>query len=99
MSKGLGVGCVLWIVFCCLSAAAQYKGDHLPGFLGLESGTQWGRLLAYPGASNQRRRLDDLYFGPKAPDGKQSNWIPTKAGEKFEIIFRLGPQKRLFGKT
>jgi len=31
----------------------------------------------------------DIYFGPTAPEGKQSNWIPTKAGEHFEIIFRL----------
>jgi hypothetical protein len=42
----------------------------------------------------------ELYFGPKAPDGKDSNWIPTKAGGKFELIFRLyGPDKPLFDKT
>lgn len=42
----------------------------------------------------------DLYFGPKAPSGKQSNWTPTKAGDRFEVILRLyGPQKPLFDKT
>lgn len=41
----------------------------------------------------------DIYFGPKAPAAKESNWIPTGAG-KFEVLFRLyGPQKPLFDKT
>ena len=22
----------------------------------------------------------DIYFGPKAPAGKESNWVPTRAG-------------------
>lgn len=40
----------------------------------------------------------DLYFGPKAPAGMESNWIPT--GEDFFLIFRLyGPEKALFDKT
>ena len=42
----------------------------------------------------------DLYFGPKAPSGSQSNWTPTKAGGRFEVLLRLyGPQKPLFDKT
>ncbi|RWA98352.1 DUF1254 domain-containing protein [Mesorhizobium sp.] len=42
----------------------------------------------------------DLYFGPKAPAGKESNWIPTKPGGRFEVLFRLyGPEKPLFEKT
>jgi len=42
----------------------------------------------------------DLYFGPAAPDGKESNWIDTGSSEKFEVLFRLyGPQKALFEKT
>jgi hypothetical protein len=40
----------------------------------------------------------DLYFGPKAPAGKESNWVPT-AGRDFEILFRLyGPEKPFFEK-
>jgi hypothetical protein len=40
----------------------------------------------------------DLYFAPKAPTGKEANWIPT--GEDFFIIFRLyGPEKAYFDKT
>jgi hypothetical protein len=42
----------------------------------------------------------DIYFGPKAPSGKESNWIPTSADGKFEVLFRFyGPEKALFDKT
>jgi hypothetical protein len=42
----------------------------------------------------------DVYFGPKAPAGKDSNWVPTDPKGKFEVIFRLyGPEKALFDKT
>lgn len=42
----------------------------------------------------------DIYFGPKAPRGKESNWVPTKAGEKFEVLFRFyGAEKAIFDKT
>jgi hypothetical protein len=42
----------------------------------------------------------DVYFGPKAPPGKESNWVPTDPNGKFEVLFRLyGPQKPLFDKT
>lgn len=40
----------------------------------------------------------DIYFGPKAPEGMETNWLPT--GEDFFLIFRLyGPEKALFDKT
>jgi hypothetical protein len=42
----------------------------------------------------------DLYFGPKAPEGKESNWVPTNADGNFEVLFRFyGPEKALFDKT
>jgi len=42
----------------------------------------------------------DLYFGPEAPAGKASNWIPTNPGVEFEVLFRFfGPQKPIFEKT
>jgi hypothetical protein len=42
----------------------------------------------------------DIFFAPNAPSGKQSNWIPTNAKGKFEVIFRFyGPEKPLFDKT
>jgi hypothetical protein len=42
----------------------------------------------------------DVYFGRKAPAGKESNWIPTDAKSQFEVLFRFyGPEKPLFEKT
>ena len=42
----------------------------------------------------------DIYFGPKAPAGKESNWIPTDPAAEFELMFRLyGPTKALFDKA
>jgi len=42
----------------------------------------------------------DIYLGPEAPTGKEANWIPTKAGGGYFLIFRLyGPEKPLFDKT
>jgi hypothetical protein len=42
----------------------------------------------------------DIFFGPKAPEGKDSNWVPTDPARKFELMFRLyAPTKALFDKT
>lgn len=42
----------------------------------------------------------DIYFGPKAPEGKEANWVPTDPKGQFEVLFRLyGPKKELFSKT
>ena len=42
----------------------------------------------------------DIYFAPAAPAGKKSNWVPTKKGGTFEVLFRFyGPEKPLFEKT
>ncbi len=42
----------------------------------------------------------DIYLGPKAPEGKAANWIPTDPARKFELMFRLyGPKQELFDKT
>ncbi len=41
----------------------------------------------------------DVYFSETAPDGLESNWIPT-AGEDFFLIFRFyGPEEPLFDKS
>jgi Protein of unknown function (DUF1214) len=40
----------------------------------------------------------DVYFAPTAPEGMESNWIPT--GKDFFLLFRLyGPGKALFERT
>jgi hypothetical protein len=42
----------------------------------------------------------DVYFGPQAPAGKDSNWVPTKPGGGFEVMFRAyAPTKTFFDKS
>jgi hypothetical protein len=42
----------------------------------------------------------DIWFGPRAPAGKDSNWVPTNANGQFEVLFRFyGPEKPVFDKT
>ena len=42
----------------------------------------------------------DVYFGPKAPAGKESNWIQTIPGKGWNMLFRLyGPLEPWFDKS
>jgi hypothetical protein len=42
----------------------------------------------------------DVYFGPKAPNGKEANWLPTVPGKRFFLIFRFyGPEPSFFNKS
>jgi hypothetical protein len=42
----------------------------------------------------------DVFFGPKAPSGKETNWVPTDPARRFELMFRLyAPTKALFEKA
>jgi hypothetical protein len=42
----------------------------------------------------------DVYFGPKAPAGKESNWVQTMPGKGWSVIFRLySPLEPWFDKT
>ncbi|WP_109126492.1 DUF1254 domain-containing protein [Dyella sp. C11] len=42
----------------------------------------------------------DLYFGPKAPAGKEHNWVRTLPNKGYFIIFRLySPKQAFFDKT
>jgi hypothetical protein len=60
----------------------------------------------FPGKNNQRHKLDvnkdgsiDLYFAPKAPKGKEANWIQTVPGKGWFIALRLyGPLEPWFNK-
>jgi hypothetical protein len=53
-------------------------------------------------ATELRKNSDgsvDIYFGPKPPAGKDSNWVPTDPQRGFELLFRLySPEKALFEK-
>ncbi len=42
----------------------------------------------------------DIYFGPKAPKGKENNWVQTVPGKNWWTILRLyGPLQPWFDKT
>jgi hypothetical protein len=61
----------------------------------------------FPGVSNLTKGLTvnpdksvDIYFGPKAPAGKENNWMQTMPGKGWSTIFRLySPLKPWFDKT
>ena len=41
----------------------------------------------------------EIYFGPNAPAGKETNWVPTDPKRSFELMFRLyAPKKEFFDK-
>jgi hypothetical protein len=78
------------------SATAYDRATHA-----LIRNMQWSsRASTTSGLQKNADGSVDLHFGPKAPSGKESNWIPTDANGTFEVLFRFyGPQKALFDKT
>ena len=67
----------------------------------LQTGQKW------PAVSSQSKGLlingdgsVDIYFGPKAPAGKDNNWIQTIPGKGWNTLLRLyGPLEPWFDKT
>ena len=61
----------------------------------------------FPSVSSQTKGLQvnpdgsvNVYFGPKAPAGKESNWIQTIPGKGWNTLLRLyGPLEPWFTKT
>jgi len=52
---------------------------------------------------NRRTNSDgslDIYFGPKAPAGKEKNWVQTTPDKGWFTLFRFyGPLEAFFDKT
>jgi hypothetical protein len=63
--------------------------------------------VPFPSLSSQKKGIVvnedksvDVYFGPKAPAGKESNWVQTVPGKGWNTILRLyGPLEPWFDKT
>jgi hypothetical protein len=61
----------------------------------------------YPSVSSQQKDLQvnadgsvDVWFGPKAPAGKEGNWVQTIPGKAWFMILRLyGPLEPWFNQT
>jgi len=78
-------------------SATAYDGDTHA----LIRNTTWSsRASNTPGLTKNGDGSVEIYFGPTAPRGKESNWVPTDPQRSFEVLFRLyGPEKALFEKT
>jgi hypothetical protein len=78
------------------SATLYDRATH--GLIGNQS--RAGRGSQSSGLQKNADGSVDIYFGPKAPAGKETNWAPTDPSGKFEVLFRFyGPEKPLFDKT
>jgi hypothetical protein len=50
-----------------------------------------------PGLQKNADGSVDIWFGPKAPAGKDSNWVPTNPSEQFEVLWAapVGSRRRI----
>jgi hypothetical protein len=70
----------------------------------LQTPQRWPKTgsLSYPlpAAVENDDGSTDVYFGPEAPEGKESNWIQTLPGKGYFVILRLySPLQPFFDKT
>jgi hypothetical protein len=78
------------------SATVYDRATHAP----IRNARWPSRSSQTPGLQTNADGSVDIYFGPQAPAGKESNWVPTSANVGFEVMFRFyGPEKALFDKT
>ena len=78
-------------------SVTAYDGDTHALIKGMD------RASRASNASDLQKNADgsvDVFFGPKAPAGKESNWVPTDPNRRFELMFRFyAPTKALFDKA
>jgi hypothetical protein len=78
------------------SATVYDRATHAP----IRNARWPSRSSQTPGLQKNADGSVDVYFGPKPPAGKESNWVPTNTDGGFEVLFRFyGPEKPLFEKT
>jgi hypothetical protein len=70
----------------------------------LQTPQRWPKAgsLSYPlpAAVENADGSTDVYFGPEAPAGKESNWVQTLPGKGYFVILRLySPLQPFFDKT
>ena len=66
----------------------------------LQTDQQYPSLNSERGVKANDDGSYDIYFGPKAPEGKESNWIQTVPGKGWNVILRFyGPLEPWFDKT
>jgi hypothetical protein len=63
----------------------------------LENGTPAARISTFTGPVANADGSFDLYFGPKAPAGREKNFVQTVPGKGWFFLFRLyGPEQAYF---
>jgi hypothetical protein len=67
---------------------------------GLDNGQPFPSIGARDNPIANADGSTDLYFGPNAPSGKESNWRRTVPGKGFFVMLRLyGPTEAYYNKT
>ena len=66
----------------------------------VQTDTNNGALSSYDDLQYNEDGSVDLYFGPRAPDGFESNWIKTIPGRGWWVWFRFySPSEAFFDKS
>jgi len=67
---------------------------------GLENGQPFPSIGSRDKPAQNSDGSTDIYFGKKAPAGKEANWLATPAGKGYFVILRLyGPTEAAIDKT
>jgi hypothetical protein len=67
---------------------------------GLDNGQPLPSLNSMDKPERNADGSTDLYFGPKAPEGKGKNWLATVPNKGYFVIFRLySPTRAFFDQT
>ncbi|MHC4361822.1 MAG: DUF1214 domain-containing protein [Planctomycetota bacterium] len=66
----------------------------------LQTDHQFPSLNSQRGVKVNKDGTTDIYFGPSAPAGKESNWIQTVPGKGWHVVLRFyGPLESRFDQT
>ncbi len=66
----------------------------------LQTDQQYPSVMSQRGVQANPDGSYDIYFGPEAPPGKESNWIQTVPGKGWNVILRFyGPLQPWFDQT
>ncbi|MBL4575973.1 MAG: DUF1254 domain-containing protein [Opitutaceae bacterium] len=66
----------------------------------VQNKTNKGAVSSYDDLKKNADGSVDLYFGPKAPEGKENNWVQTLPARGWWVWFRLySPTEAFFDKS
>ena len=78
-------------------SVTPYEAENASG---LANGQQFPSLGSRDKPAQNSNGSTDLYLGPKAPEGKQANWLATVPGKGYFAILRLyGPTQAAINKS